>query len=169
MPSIRKVLCWWKKMTSVKILVREDYKYNWIHIVNLDSRAFSVKFRIQIKPNRRTPNAEVASSLNIVMFLFFYTSETGLSNKLYVSWQSNLTFPLVLRSLKNWDMRSINVGFANGAEIGLKIDENFKESDMVTLLKNYADQNGVGGNILTSKFWCTGQYWSLIFFSVSIL
>ena len=48
-------------------------------------------------------------------------------------------------------MRSINVGFANGAEIGLKIDENFKESDMVTFLKNYADQNGVGGNILTSK------------------
>lgn len=48
-------------------------------------------------------------------------------------------------------MRSINVGFANGAEVGLKIDENFKESDMVTFLKNYADQNGVGGNILTSK------------------
>ena len=48
-------------------------------------------------------------------------------------------------------MRSINVGFANGAEVGLKIDETFKESDMVTFLKNYADQNGVGGNILTSK------------------
>lgn len=64
----------------------------------------------------------------------------------------NLTvFSFVLRSLKNWDMRSINVGFANGAELGLKIDENFKESDMVTFLKNYADQNGIGGNILTSK------------------
>lgn len=48
-------------------------------------------------------------------------------------------------------MRSINVGFANGAEVGLKIEENFKESDMVIFLKNYADQNGVGGNILTSK------------------
>lgn len=60
-------------------------------------------------------------------------------------------FSFVLRSLKNWDMRSINVGFANGAELGLKIDENFKESDMVTFLKNYADQNGIGGNILTSK------------------
>ena len=58
---------------------------------------------------------------------------------------------LELRSVKNWDMRSINVGFANGAEVGLKIDETFKESDMVTFLKNYADQNGVGGNILTSK------------------
>lgn len=64
----------------------------------------------------------------------------------------NLTvFSFVLRSLKNWDMRSINVGFANGAELGLKIDENFKESDMVTFFKNYADQNGIGGNILTSK------------------
>ena len=41
-------------------------------------------------------------------------------------------------------MRSINVGFANGAELGLKIDENFKESDMVTFLKNYADQNEEG-------------------------
>lgn len=71
----------------------------------------------------------------------------------------NLTvFSFVLRSLKNWDMRSINVGFANGAELGLKIDENFKESDMVTFLKNYADQNGIGGNILTSKLLDTGQY-----------
>lgn len=47
-------------------------------------------------------------------------------------------------------MRSINVGFANGAEVGLKIAENFKESDVVALLKNYADGNGIGGNILTS-------------------
>ena len=62
-----------------------------------------------------------------------------------------IAFSFVLRSLKNWDMRSINVGFSNGAELGLKIDENFKESDMVTFLKNYADHNGVGGNILTSK------------------
>ncbi|KAK2570558.1 putative dehydratase PflD [Acropora cervicornis] len=55
----------------------------------------------------------------------------------------------VYKSMKCWDMRSINVGFANGAEVGLKIAENFKESDMVTLLKNYADGNVIGGNILT--------------------
>lgn len=54
--------------------------------------------------------------------------------------------------MKCWDMRSINVGFANGAEVGLKIAENFKESDMVTLLKNYADGNVIGGNILTSEW-----------------
>ena len=52
-------------------------------------------------------------------------------------------------------MRSINVGFANGAEIDLKIDENFKETDLVTFLKNYADGNGIGGNILTSKLLST--------------
>ena len=56
------------------------------------------------------------------------------------------------RSLKNWDMRAINVGFANGAELGLKVDESFKESDMVTFLRNYADHKGIGGNILTSEF-----------------
>lgn len=55
----------------------------------------------------------------------------------------------VYKSLQSWDMRSINVGFANGAEVGLKIAENFKESDVVALLKNYADGNGIGGNILT--------------------
>ena len=52
--------------------------------------------------------------------------------------------------MKCWDMPSINIGFANGAEVGLKIAENFKESDMVDFLKNYADGNGIGGNILTS-------------------
>lgn len=61
------------------------------------------------------------------------------------------TVSFLLRSLKNWDIPSINVGFANGAEIGLKIDENFKEDDMVTFLKNYADHNSIGGNILTSE------------------
>ena len=61
------------------------------------------------------------------------------------------TISSLLRSLKTWDIPSINVGFANGAEIGLKIDENFKENDMVTFLKNYADHNSVGGNILTSE------------------
>lgn len=61
------------------------------------------------------------------------------------------TVSFLLRSLKHWDIPSINVGFANGAEIGLKIDENFKENDMVTFLKNYADHNSVGGNILTSE------------------
>ena len=55
------------------------------------------------------------------------------------------------RSMKCWDLPSIKVGFANGAEIGLKIDEKFKEGDLVTFLKNYADGNGIGGNIITSR------------------
>ena len=46
-------------------------------------------------------------------------------------------------------MHSINIGFANGAEIGLKIMEDFKESDLVEFLRNYADLKGIGGNILT--------------------
>lgn len=50
-------------------------------------------------------------------------------------------------------MNSINVGFANGAEIDLKIDENFKEDDLVKFLQNYAEhQEGIGGNILTCKY-----------------
>lgn len=49
-------------------------------------------------------------------------------------------------------MNSINVGFANGAEIDLKIDENFKEGDLVKFLHNFAEhQEGIGGNILTCK------------------
>lgn len=55
------------------------------------------------------------------------------------------------RSMKCWDLPSIKVGFANGAEIGLKIDEKFKEGHLVTFLKNYADGNGIGGNIITSR------------------
>ena len=59
---------------------------------------------------------------------------------------------LYLRSLKSWNLHSINVGFANGAEIDLKIDENFKEDDLVKFLHNYADQKeGIGGNILTCE------------------
>lgn len=53
--------------------------------------------------------------------------------------------------MKCWDLPSINVGFANGAEIGLKVDEKFKEGDLVTFLKNYGDGNGIGGNIITSR------------------
>ena len=50
-------------------------------------------------------------------------------------------------------MNSINVGFANGAEIDLKIDENFKEDDLVKFLQNYAEQKeGIGGNILTCEY-----------------
>ena len=41
------------------------------------------------------------------------------------------------------------LGFANGAEIDLKIMEDFKESDLVEFLRNYADLKGIGGNILT--------------------
>ena len=49
-------------------------------------------------------------------------------------------------------MDSINVGFADGAEIDLKIDENFNEDDLVKFLQNYAElQEGIGGNILTCK------------------
>lgn len=48
-------------------------------------------------------------------------------------------------------MPSINVDFANGSPVDLKIDEKFKESDLVTFLKKYADDKGIGGNILTSK------------------
>lgn len=53
--------------------------------------------------------------------------------------------------MKCWDLPSINAGFANGAEIGLKVDEKFKEGDLVTFLKNYGDGNGIGGNIITSR------------------
>ena len=53
--------------------------------------------------------------------------------------------------MKCWDLPSIKVDFANGAEIGLKIDEKFREGDLVTFLKNYADGNGIGGNIITSR------------------
>ena len=49
-------------------------------------------------------------------------------------------------------MNSINVGFANGAEIDLKIEENFKEDDLVKFLQNFAaHQKGIGGNLLTCK------------------
>ena len=61
-------------------------------------------------------------------------------------------FSFNLRSLKTWNIPSINVGFANGAEVDLKIEENFKESDLVAFLRNYADLNGVGANILTREF-----------------
>ena len=62
-------------------------------------------------------------------------------------------FSLVFRSLKSWDMHSINVGFANGAEIDLKIMEDFKESELVEFLRSYADLKGVGGNILTGELY----------------
>lgn len=65
---------------------------------------------------------------------------------------SSIIMHLYSRSLKSWNMNSINVGFANGAEIDLKIDENFKEDDLVKFLQNYAEhQEGIGGNILTCK------------------
>jgi len=53
--------------------------------------------------------------------------------------------------LKNWDLPSINVGLANGAEVDLKIEEDFKEEDLVTFLKSYAEGKQIGGNILTSE------------------
>lgn len=57
----------------------------------------------------------------------------------------------LFRSLKSWDMDSINFGFPNGAEVDLKIAENFEEDDLVAFLKSYADSKNLGGNILTSK------------------
>ena len=76
-------------------------------------------------------------------------------------WRRSFSFPVfrsftymvfasfLFSSLKSWDMHCINVGFANGAEIDLKIMEDFKESDLVDFLRNYADLKGIGGNILT--------------------
>ena len=55
------------------------------------------------------------------------------------------------RALKSWDSLFINVGLANGAEVDLKIEEDFKEEDLVTFLKGYAEGKEIGGNILTSK------------------
>ena len=64
----------------------------------------------------------------------------------------SISIHLHSRSLKSWNMNSINVGFANGAEIDLKIDENFKEDDLVKFLQNFAERKeGIGGNILTCK------------------
>ena len=58
-------------------------------------------------------------------------------------------------------MKSINVGFANGAEIDLKIEENFKEDDLVKFLQNFAEhQEGIGGNLLTCKWF--NQSWTFI-------
>lgn len=58
---------------------------------------------------------------------------------------------LLARALKSWDCDSINLGLSNGAEVDLKIEENFKEQDLVQFLKNYAEQKQIGGNILTSR------------------
>lgn len=90
---------------------------------------------------------------------FKFFSLTPLSNLLLIWRRTTATIPtqdvpflrVLFRSMKCWDIRSINFGFANGAEVGLKIAENFKENNMVTLLKNYADGNLIGGNILTSE------------------
>ena len=103
----------------------------------------------------------------LIYFLFFLNGVLVLSPSLILPDIYLFMFLYIcLRSLKSWDMRSINVGFANGAEIDLKIDENFKESDMVTFLKNYADQNGIGGNILSSKLLPIGLVRSDIHFLV---
>ena len=55
------------------------------------------------------------------------------------------------RALKSWDNTFIKSGLANGAEVDLKIEEDFKEEDLVTFLKRYAEGKEIGGNILTSK------------------
>ena len=71
-------------------------------------------------------------------------------------WTSNTDLIVVrlsisTRALKCWDNPSINLGFSNGAEIDIKIEETFSEEDLVTFLKNYADQKAsAGGNIMSS-------------------
>ena len=54
--------------------------------------------------------------------------------------------------MKSWDNACINVGLSNGAEVDLKIEEDFKEEDLVAFLKRYAEGKEIGGNVLTSKF-----------------
>ncbi len=55
--------------------------------------------------------------------------------------------------MKSWNIRDLNVGVANGAEIDLCISEDFNKSDLVTFLRKFADEDGeVGGNIVTGKF-----------------
>ena len=51
-----------------------------------------------------------------------------------------------------WNKDDINKGVVNGAEVDLKIREDFKEDDLVAFLASYAEENhNLGGNILTGK------------------
>lgn len=52
--------------------------------------------------------------------------------------------------MKNWNIRDLNIGVANGAEIDLAISEDFSKNDLVAFLRKYADEvEEIGGNILT--------------------
>ena len=57
--------------------------------------------------------------------------------------------------MKNWNIRDLNVGVANGAEIDLVIPEDFSKNDLVTFLMKFADEEEeIGGNIITGEFFC---------------
>ena len=54
--------------------------------------------------------------------------------------------------MRNWNIRDLNIGVANGAEIDLAISEEFSKNDLVSFLRNFADEKEeIGGNILTGK------------------
>jgi hypothetical protein len=62
-------------------------------------------------------------------------------------------FDRSFRAMKSWNIRDLNVGVANGAEIDLTIAEDFSKNDLVTFLRKFADEDGeLGGNIVTGKF-----------------
>jgi len=71
--------------------------------------------------------------------------------QLLLKFSAIIELAVLVRALKSWDLPSINVGLANGAEVDLKIEEDFKEEDLVTFLKSYAEGKEIGGNILTSE------------------
>lgn len=55
----------------------------------------------------------------------------------------------IYRSLGAWNIDAIKTGFSNGAEIDLNIREDFPEQELVDFLREYADGESIGGNIIT--------------------
>ena len=57
--------------------------------------------------------------------------------------------------MKNWNIRDLNIGVANGAEIDLAVSEDFSKNDLVTFLRKFSDEEEeIGGNIVTGEFFC---------------
>ena len=55
--------------------------------------------------------------------------------------------------MKNWNIRDLNIGVANGAEIDLAVSEDFSKNDLVTFLRKFSDgEEEIGGNIVTGEF-----------------
>ena len=55
--------------------------------------------------------------------------------------------------MKNWNIRDMNIGVANGAEIDLAVSEDFSKNDLVTFLRKFSDEEKeIGGNIVTGEF-----------------